>query len=76
MNAYLYLSKTTYGPKKVDVHTFSEKLKDVTEKTHIGHYYTSASSGQQTIGVYMEDRFKQLGQFNLSFNNDSSKEDK
>ena len=30
-----YLSKTTYAPKFVDVHMFSEKLKDVTEKTNI-----------------------------------------
>jgi len=29
------LFKTTYAPKTVDVHTFSEKLKDVTEKTNI-----------------------------------------
>jgi len=34
----LYLSKTTYVPKFVDVHTFSEKLKDVTEKTNIRRF--------------------------------------
>ncbi len=34
----LYLSKTTYAPKFVDVHMFSEKLKDVTEKTNIRQF--------------------------------------
>jgi len=33
-----YLPKTTYGPKFVDVHMFSEKLKDVTEKTNIRRF--------------------------------------
>jgi hypothetical protein len=33
-----YLPKTTYGPKFVDVHMFSEKLKDVTEKTNIRQF--------------------------------------
>jgi hypothetical protein len=32
---YPYLPKTTYAPKFVDVHTFSEKHKDVTAKTNI-----------------------------------------
>ena len=30
--------KTTYGPKFVDVHTFSKKLKDVTGKTDIRRF--------------------------------------
>ena len=30
--------KTTYAPKNIFVHTFSEKLKDVTEKTNIRQF--------------------------------------
>jgi len=30
--------RTTYAPKFVDVHTFSKKLKDVTEKTNIRQF--------------------------------------
>lgn len=37
-------------------------------------YYTSTSTDQQTIDVYVEDSFKQLIQLTFSFNNDSSKE--
>lgn len=36
-------------------------------------YYTSASTDQQTIDVYVEDSFQQLVQLTFSFNNDSSK---
>lgn len=38
-------------------------------------YYTSASTDQQTIDVYVEDSFKQLVQLTFSFNNDSSKKE-
>jgi len=38
-------------------------------------YYTSASTDQQTIHVYVEDSFGQLVQLAFSFNNDSSKEE-
>lgn len=45
------------------------------EKEAFRLYYTSASTDQQTIDVYVEDSFGQLVQFTFSFNNDSSKED-
>ena len=38
-------------------------------------YYTSASTDQQTIDVYVEDSFQQLVQLTFSFNNDSSKDE-
>ncbi len=71
---YLYLSKTTYGPKNIEVHTFSEKLKGVTKK--LTYDTTTPPHLSKTIYVYVEDRFRQLVQLNFSFNNDSSKEEK
>lgn len=34
-------------------------------------YYTSASSDQQTIGIYVEDNFGQCEQLSFRFNNES-----
>lgn len=45
------------------------------EKETFRLYYTSASTDQQTIDVYVEDSFGQLVQLTFSFNNDSSKEE-
>ena len=45
------------------------------EKETFRLYYTSASTEQQTIDVYVEDSFQQLVQITFSFNNDSSKEE-
>lgn len=45
------------------------------EKETFRLYYTSASTDQQTIDVYVEDSFQQLVQLTFSFNNDSSKEE-
>ncbi|WP_304237627.1 TraQ conjugal transfer family protein, partial [Phocaeicola plebeius] len=39
-------------------------------------YYTSASTDQQTIDIYVIDSFGQVQQLSFSFNNDSNdKED-
>ncbi|AIJ35270.1 DUF3872 domain-containing protein [Porphyromonas gingivalis] len=38
-------------------------------------YYTSRTTGQQVIDVYIEDSFGQVQQFSLSFNNDNNKEE-
>lgn len=45
------------------------------EKETFRLYYTSASTDQQTIDVYVEDSFGQLVQLTFSFNNDSGKEE-
>lgn len=45
------------------------------EKETFRLYYTSASTDQQTIDVYVEDNFQQLVQLTFSFNNDSSKDE-
>lgn len=45
------------------------------EKETFRLYYTSASTDQQTIDVYVQDSFGQLVQLTFSFNNDSSKEE-
>lgn len=45
------------------------------EKETFRLYYTSASTDQQTIDVYVEDSFGQLVQLTFSFNNDSSKDE-
>ena len=44
------------------------------EKETFRLYYTSASTDQQTIDVYVEDSFGQVQQLTLSFNNDSSED--
>ena len=36
-------------------------------------YYTSASTDQQTIDIYIIDSFGQMQQLSFSFNNDSNK---
>ena len=38
-------------------------------------YYTSASTDQQTIDIYVIDSFGQMQQLSLSFNNDSSEDE-
>lgn len=38
-------------------------------------YYTSISTDQHTIDMYVEDSFQQLVQLTFSFNNDSWKEE-
>lgn len=42
------------------------------EKETFWLYYTSASTDQQTIDIYVIDNFGQVQQLTLSFNNDSS----
>ena len=42
------------------------------EKETFRLYYTSASTDQQTIDIYVIDNFGQVQQLTLSFNNDSS----
>ena len=44
------------------------------EKETFRLYYTSASTDQQTIDVYVQDNFGQLVQLTFSFNNDNDKE--
>ena len=44
------------------------------EKETFWLYYTSASTDQQTIDIYIIDSFGQMQQLTLSFNNDSSEE--
>lgn len=44
------------------------------EKETFRLYYTSASTDQQTIDIYIIDNFVQVQQLSLSFNNDSGKE--
>ena len=44
------------------------------EKETFRLYYTSASTDQQTIDIYIIDSFGQMQQLTLSFNNDSSEE--
>jgi len=38
-------------------------------------YYTSASTDQQTIDVYVEDSFGQVAQLTFVFNNENEKEE-
>ena len=45
------------------------------EKETFRLYYTSASTDQQTIDVYVQDSFGQLVQLTFSYNNDSSKDE-
>ena len=46
------------------------------EKETFRLYYTSASTDQQTIDIYVIDSFGQVQQLSFSFNNDSNdKED-
>ena len=44
------------------------------EKETFRLYYTSASTDQQTIDIYIIDSFGQMQQLSFSFNNDSSEE--
>ena len=44
------------------------------EKETFRLYYTSASTDQQTIDIYIIDSFGQMQQVSFSFNNDSSEE--
>ena len=39
-------------------------------------YYTSASTDQQTIDIYVIDSFGQMQQLSLSFNNENNKNEK
>lgn len=45
------------------------------EKETFRLYYTSASTDQQTINIYVIDSFGQMQQLTLSFNNDNSEEE-
>ena len=45
------------------------------EKETFWLYYTSASTDQQTIDIYIIDSFGQMQQLTLSFNNDNSEEE-
>ncbi len=42
------------------------------EKETFRLYYTSVSTDQQTIDIYVIDSFKQMQQVSFSFNNDSN----
>jgi hypothetical protein len=44
--------ETTYGPKFVDVHTLSEKLKDVTGKTNIRQFCRNPTVCYVLLFVY------------------------
>ena len=44
------------------------------EKETFRLYYTSASTDQQTIDIYIIDSFGQMQQLSFSFNNDSNEE--
>ena len=44
------------------------------EKETFRLYYTSASTDQQTIDIYIIDNFGQMQQLTFSFNNDGNKE--
>ena len=46
------------------------------EKETFRLYYTSASTDQQTIDIYIIDSFGQMQQLTLSFNNDNSEDKK
>jgi len=35
-------------------------------------YYTSASTDQQTINIYVEDNFRQVAQLSLTFTNETA----
>ena len=45
------------------------------EKETFRLYYTSASTDQQTIDIYVIDSFGQMQQLTLSFNNDNKEEE-
>lgn len=45
------------------------------EKETFRLYYTSASTDQQTIDIYVIDNFVQMQQVSFSFNNNSNKEE-
>lgn len=45
------------------------------EKETFRLYYTSASTDQQTIDIYIIDSFGQMQQISFSFNNNSNKEE-
>lgn len=45
------------------------------EKETFWLYYTSVSTDQQTIDIYVIDSFGQVQQLSLSFNNDNNKEE-
>ena len=45
------------------------------EKETFRLYYTSASTDQQTIDIYIIDSFGQMQQLSFSFNNDSSEDE-
>ena len=44
------------------------------EKETFRLYYTSASTDQQTIDIYIIDSFEQMQQVSFSFNNDSNED--
>ena len=46
------------------------------EKETFRLYYTSASTDQQTIDIYIIDSFGQMQQLSFSFNNDNSEDEK
>ena len=45
------------------------------EKETFRLYYTSASTDQQTIDIYVIDSFEQTQQLSFSFNNDRSEDE-
>ena len=46
------------------------------EKETFRLYYTSASTDQQTIDIYIIDSFGQMQQLSFSFNNENNKDEK
>lgn len=65
----------TQGVKSNILYQITRKEYYPLEKETFRLYYTSASTDQQTIDVYVQDSFGQLVQLTFSFNNDNDKEE-
>ena len=73
--AYPFTVETLPVPKKLKVGEFLPNDLYPLEKETFRLYYTSASTDQQTIDIYIIDSFGQMQQVSFSFNNDSSEEE-
>ena len=81
--AYPFTVETLPVPKKLKVGKGKLEMDDGTvflpndlyplEKENFRLYYTSASTDQQTIDIYIIDSFGQMQQLSFSFNNDNDK---
>ena len=63
-----------YQPTTYQIRYFQPNDLYPLEKETFWLYYTSASTDQQTIDIYIIDSFGQMQQLTLSFNNDNSEE--